>query len=225
MADLVDLTKKIGLNEYEARAYLALAKLGSAPVSIISKSAAIPRARAYDVLISLENKGFVQKKPIRPLEYIALSPASAFKNLKRKKSEDFQSSIEELDSIQKSLERQLSISYSQPSSDEVLLVEGRANIYRRIAEYMEGSKESIIVSSSPKGIKRKTAAFSNKLDALSKKGVRISYRPSPNSRFIIFDKKSVLLFLNNEDVDEKQEKALIINSPFVVNSLTSLKRK
>lgn len=226
MPNLIDLTKKLGLNEYESKAYLAMVRIGSAQVAAISKSATIPRARVYDVLTSLENKGFVVRKPVKPVEFTPLSPAIAFKNLEKKKKEEFSNHLNELSAIKKSLESQLSLAkISAPAANEVYWVEGRGNIYSKILQQLENSRESVLFSSTQKGLKRKSNTFSNELIALSEKGVKVSFLPSNNSRFVVFDKKAVLLFLSPESVDEKQERALLILSDFVANSFNSTAKK
>ncbi len=58
--DLVELLKKFfGLNQYEAKAYIALVKKPMR-VGQISGAAKIPKPRVYDVVDSLESKGFIR---------------------------------------------------------------------------------------------------------------------------------------------------------------------
>ncbi len=226
MPNLIDLTKKLGLNEYESKAYIALVRMNSAQVSAISKSASIPRARVYDVLTSLEDKGFVVRKPVKPVEFTALGPNIAFKNLEKKRKEEFQNHLDELVVVKKSLERQLSSAKSSfPAAGDAYWVTGRENIYSKILQQLENSTQSVVFSSSQKGLKRKRDAFLNKLNTLSEKGIKISFLPDNNSRFVVFDKKAVLLFLSPETADEKQEKALLIQSDFVANSFNSIAKK
>ncbi len=63
----------VGLNTYEAKAYLAILRLGSASPLKISTVSGVPRGRIYDVLKSLELKGLVYRsgeayKAVRPKE-------------------------------------------------------------------------------------------------------------------------------------------------------------
>src|SRR3989338_4220338 len=51
--------QRIGLNEREAKVYLAALELGPSPVQKIAQRADIPRATAYLVLDDLRQKGFV----------------------------------------------------------------------------------------------------------------------------------------------------------------------
>lgn len=53
--------KDVGLEEKEARIYLALLELGEATVLLISKKSGIKRPTAYLVLESLEMKGFINR--------------------------------------------------------------------------------------------------------------------------------------------------------------------
>src|SRR3989344_5371159 len=105
--DEIETAKKLGLNEYESRAYLSMLKLGSAEASAVSKSASIPRARVYDVLSSLEKKGFIEKKPSKPVAYIAVAPSKALALLKEQKRLHLEKHLVEIEGIAAVLEKQL----------------------------------------------------------------------------------------------------------------------
>ena len=51
--------QKIGLDEREAKVYLATLELGPSPVQKIAQRSQVPRATTYLVLDDLQNKGFV----------------------------------------------------------------------------------------------------------------------------------------------------------------------
>ena len=68
------LLQKLGLSEYEARAYLALAKLGPSSVREIVSESHIPRNKAYDALEHLEQKNKVATLPVSPKKYIIVDP-------------------------------------------------------------------------------------------------------------------------------------------------------
>lgn len=69
---LVDL----GLNETEARFYLAALELGAAPIREVATKAGISRTNAYDVLARLEAQGLVtsEEAGVRNMRVIAASP-------------------------------------------------------------------------------------------------------------------------------------------------------
>jgi sugar-specific transcriptional regulator TrmB len=70
--------KEIGLTEYETRAYLHLLHIGATTASKISEEAEVPYSKIYEVLNSLERKGWVEARAGRPRRYYPKSPVEAF---------------------------------------------------------------------------------------------------------------------------------------------------
>src|SRR5947209_6648985 len=56
-ADVIRRLTQLGLNSYEARAYVALAGRGSCAAADVARLSGLPRQRIYDVLASLVEKG------------------------------------------------------------------------------------------------------------------------------------------------------------------------
>jgi sugar-specific transcriptional regulator TrmB len=56
---LIEELKKIGLNEKEAKIYLALLELGEANIQQLSKKSAVKRTTVYDILEGLKQKGLI----------------------------------------------------------------------------------------------------------------------------------------------------------------------
>lgn len=75
--ETLDGLKRIGLNLYERKLYSALIARGTATVGELSALAGVPRSRAYDVLESLSDKGFVVIQHTKPLKFVAISPKEA----------------------------------------------------------------------------------------------------------------------------------------------------
>ena len=69
--------KEMGLTEYEIRAYLYLLKYGLLTASRLSEMASIPYSKIYEVLNSLERKGWVKSQESRPRLYYPKSPREA----------------------------------------------------------------------------------------------------------------------------------------------------
>jgi sugar-specific transcriptional regulator TrmB len=70
----VDGLVKLGLTEYEARAYVAIVSIGEGGISDISQQSGIPRSRVYDIMERLAAKGFVEVGAMKPLRYRAVDP-------------------------------------------------------------------------------------------------------------------------------------------------------
>ncbi len=57
--ELLNKLKDFGLNSYESKIWVALLSRGVSTAGELSDIANVPRSRSYDVLESLEKKGFV----------------------------------------------------------------------------------------------------------------------------------------------------------------------
>lgn len=81
-AEAVSELVKLGLTRYEAQGYLALIGRGDATPAEIARLGRIPRPRAYDVLASLAERGFVTSVSGGPgLRYRAKPPDQVFDGL------------------------------------------------------------------------------------------------------------------------------------------------
>src|SRR3989338_1344016 len=77
------LRNLFGLNLYEVRIWTALLSRGVSTAGELSDIGNVPRSRAYDVLESLEKKGFVVMKLGKPIKYIAVEPVEVVERVKK----------------------------------------------------------------------------------------------------------------------------------------------
>lgn len=93
---LIDVLKNLGLNDKEAKVYLANLELGSAPVSDISKKAKINRVTTYDILEKLIHKGFINYMTKNKIKYFdAIKPDTIYK-ITKQKTDDFKKALPDL---------------------------------------------------------------------------------------------------------------------------------
>jgi len=70
--EVVGILRDFGLCGYEARMYFTLLTIGEAKVLDITRKASVPQSKAYEVLESLKDKGFVEMSEAeRPKTYRA----------------------------------------------------------------------------------------------------------------------------------------------------------
>ncbi len=98
---IVQQLKKLGFNEYEAKSYVSLVKQGPVTAYQVSKDSGIPRARIYDVLSNLVEKGIVMREEIDDTTRYSPLPVEIF--LQKAQSE-WQSTYEVISESLKSLE-------------------------------------------------------------------------------------------------------------------------
>jgi len=73
-AKVLSSLNAIGLTQYEAKVYTALASEGVATAKDISNICGIPYGKVYEILTSLANKGFILVLPSKPMKYKVVNP-------------------------------------------------------------------------------------------------------------------------------------------------------
>lgn len=67
----------LGLTDYEIKVYIALLECGDSTASRLSEVADVPYSKIYEVLDSLEKKGWIGTEGGRPARYYPKSPLTA----------------------------------------------------------------------------------------------------------------------------------------------------
>ncbi len=111
----------LGLNAYESRVYEALILHGEATAAQTSKEANVPYGRIYDVLATLEKKGYVSTLPTNPKKYVPTNPARLEKLFKEKQ--------EEFNNLQEDL-KELSTQYKNQDKPVLEVARGHNNFFR-----------------------------------------------------------------------------------------------
>ena len=84
----INKLKDFGLNSYESKLWTALLSRGISTAGELSDIANVPRSRSYDVLESLEKKGFIIMKVGKPIKYIAVPPSEVIERVKKRVQQD-----------------------------------------------------------------------------------------------------------------------------------------
>lgn len=166
---IVDSLEKLGLSQYEIKAFLALIMLGVGSAEIIAKNAKIPRTSAYKVLDSLEEKGFIISSEGRPKMY---KPEN-LQTLKNRIIEEIEELFEKLQFVE-------SIFMEKGEPQLVYTVYGKEKVMKKIAEMIDLAEEEIIIST-PK-ISELRKSVEKNIERALKRGVRIIVVTHPNQR-------------------------------------------
>ena len=89
------------LNIYEVKIWTALLSRGVATAGELSDMSDVPRSRSYDVLESLEKKGFIIMKLGKPIKYIAVQPEEIVKRMKGLIHQDAEKKTDMLEKVRK----------------------------------------------------------------------------------------------------------------------------
>jgi sugar-specific transcriptional regulator TrmB len=242
-----EIRQKFELNQYEVKIWLSLLTKGISSAGEISSESNVPRSRAYDVLESLEKKGFIMLKTSKPIKYIAVNPEDIIENLKKNLADKANRQAEKIDEFRHSaVFFELSQYYNkgikmlEPSELSGLL-KGRANIYNQINNMIKNSSKNVALSASLNDLNN-FSQFRSELIKAKKRGVNIRMiapktetkflnsiakdfgelknQDSDFSRFLIIDESDMLfLMANDNDVHPKHDIGIWIKSPSFAKSV------
>ena len=137
-AETVSLLQDLGLQEYEARCFLALTRLSTGTAKEIHEISEVPRTRVYDAIRVLESQGLVEVQHSSPQQYRAVSVEEATRTLRRK----YDDRIDTLETYLESVDRR------DPGSDdervqEVWSLAGHDAIDSRTLDRIAGADSEI----------------------------------------------------------------------------------
>ncbi len=176
---VMDVLKSIGLNLYERKLWVALLSRGVSSAGELSEIAKIPRSRAYDVLESLAEKGFVIIQNAKPLKYVAVEPKEAFERAKKKilkSAQDMAAKIDEIKNseVVKELENIYKEGMKVVEPGELSgALKGKHILHQQLETLFKKTKKYIGIVAPPEPLKEIHENHGYLLKKLSSKGVKI----------------------------------------------------
>ncbi len=243
--------KHFGINSYQAKLWTALLSRGVATAGELSDVSNVPRSRAYDVLESLEKKGFIIMKIGKPIKYIAVSPEEVLERVKKKISQDAMKEGEQIEALKKSdAMTELSLLHTQgvdkvDPTELTAAIRGRNNLYDHMASIMKEAQKEVVISTTADGLVRKADALKHVIRELKKKDIKVriaaplteksekaakelsefaEIRHSKiDSRFCIVDgRKMLFMLVNDKEVNHNYDAGVVVDSEFFVTNFKSL---
>ena len=234
------------LNIYETKVWVALLSKGISSAGEIAELSGVPRSRTYDVLESLEKRGFVIQKLGKPIKYMAIKPKVVIEKLKNNATQRAEEKIKTLSGLKDTNEykelEELHKAGVEPIKNHELStsIKGRSNLYLQMRMIMESADKSIHLTSSAYELSSKSKMFKDVFTKLKKRnidikvmigdneeeakklskkfGVQIKSKPI-NARFVISDRTELIFTIKPTNVHEDFDYGVWINSPFFTNSL------
>ncbi len=176
---ILNKLKDFGLNSYEAKIWVALLSRGVSSAGELSDISNVPRSRAYDVLESLEKKGFIIMKIGKPIKYIAVKPLEVVERVKKAIQEQANVQAELLDEVKTDdVFTQLESLYTNgveiiEPSELAASLRDRVNVYNNLNKMINDAQETIELMTTEEGLIRKSEAMRKTLEKAKKRGVKI----------------------------------------------------
>lgn len=173
------LRKIFDLNLYEAKVWTALLSRGISTAGELSNISDVPRSRTYDILESLEKKGFIIMKIGKPIKFVALRPEEVVERVKKNLivgAQEKSRRLEELkgDDVLGELSGLYSngVKFVEPS-DLSGSIRGRQNMHNHLDMMIRGAEKSVTLATTADGLRRKIEALLPSLEKAKKRGVDI----------------------------------------------------
>ncbi len=245
------LRQFFGLNLYEVRIWTALLSRGMSTAGELSDIGNVPRSRAYDVLETLEKKGFVVMKLGKPIKYLAVEPKEVVERVKKLIGKNAANRIKRLDELkgtdvlnELNMLHKQGIEFVEPT-DLSGAIRGRHNIYTHMESMIKNAQKSVTISTTNNGLLRKVETLKPELERLKKRGVKIRIaapisKESANSvkevakfaelknsklnaRFCIVDGKELMfMVLNDDEVHPTYDVGIWVNTPYFASAMEEM---
>jgi sugar-specific transcriptional regulator TrmB len=246
------LRKIFDLNLYEVKVWTALLSRGTSTAGELSSISDVPRSRTYDILESLEKKGFIVMKLGKPIKFVALKPEEVIERVKKNlvtNAKEKSKRLEKLkgDEVLEELTGLFSdgIKYIEPT-DLSGALKGRQNIYNHLDMLVREAQKTITLVTTTDGLSRKLEVLLPSLEKAKKRGVTIRIAAPINAenkqvakdfakvaevknidglraRFMIIDSEQLMfMLLNDEEVHPTYDVGVWLNTEFFAQALEQL---
>jgi HTH-type transcriptional regulator, sugar sensing transcriptional regulator len=173
------LRKIFDLNLYEVKIWTALLSRGVSTAGELSNISDVPRSRTYDILETLEKKGFIIMKLGKPIKFVALKPEEVVERVKKNLVRDASEKSKRLERLKgEDILSELSSLFTQgvkfvEPSDLSGSLKGRQNVYNHLDMMIREAEKTITVVTTTQGLNRKLEALMPGLDKARRRGVKI----------------------------------------------------
>ena len=243
------LRKIFDLNLYEVKVWTALLSRGTSTAGELSNISDVPRSRTYDILESLDKKGFIVMKLGKPIKFVALKPEEVIERVKKNLVKNAQEKTKRLetlkgDEVLSELNTLFTkgIKFVEPS-DLSGSLRGRQNLYNHLDMMVRNAEKSVVIVTTKEGLNRKIEALLPSLEKCKKRGVKVRIAAPIDSnnikvardfkkvaevknmdkikaRFIIIDSNQIMfMLLDDEKFHPNYDVGVWINTEFFAQAL------
>ncbi len=246
------LRKIFDLNLYEVKVWTALLSRGTSTAGELSSISDVPRSRTYDILESLEKKGFIVMKLGKPIKFVALKPEEVVERVKKNLVVDAREKSKRLEELkQDEVLAELSSLFTEgikyvEHSDLSGALKGRQNLYNHLDMLIRDAQSTITLITTADGLNRKLEILLPSLEKAKKRGVKIRIAAPINdsnkkvakefskiaeirnaeklkARFCVIDGEQLLFMLLNDDsVHPNYDIGVWLNTEFFSLALEQL---
>ena len=248
---LTKLRRYFGLNLYEVKIWAALLSRGVSTAGELSDIANVPRSRSYDILESLEKKGFVVMKLGKPIKYIAVPPKEVVERVKKNMKQEAEERVKRLENLKKTdVIQELNSLHTQgveliEPADLSGSLKGRHNLYNHLELTIRNAEKTVTIMTTSQGLIRKVEGLKPVFEQIKKRGVKIRIaapitkeaekavkdlagvaeirHTDSKARFVVVDSKELIfMIMDDAEVHPTYDIGIWINTPFFAKALEDM---
>ncbi len=202
------LRKIFDLNMYEVKVWTALLSRGVSTAGELSNISDVPRSRTYDILETLEKKGFIVMKLGKPIKFVALKPEEVIERVKKNLIKGADEKSKRLDKLKgEDILNELNslftngVKFVEPS-DLSGSLRGRQNVYNHLDMMIREAEKTITIVTTAPGLNRKLEALMPSFEKAKKRGVviRIASQITAENKQVAKDLSKVAEVKNSNEV-------------------------
>lgn len=246
------LRKIFDLNLYEVKVWTALLSRGVSTAGELSNISDVPRSRTYDILESLEKKGFIIMKLGKPIKFVALKPAEVVERVKKNLIVEAKEKTKRLETLKEDeVLGELDNLFTKgvkfvESSDLSGSLKGRQNLYNHLDMMIRSAEKTVTIVTTREGLNRKLEALGESFEKAKKRGVVIRIAApidnnnlqfakelkkfaevrnvdGLNARFVVIDSNQVMfMLLDDEKFHPNYDIGIWVNTDFFAKALEQL---
>ncbi|MFQ5531122.1 MAG: TrmB family transcriptional regulator [Candidatus Nanoarchaeia archaeon] len=246
------LRKIFDLNLYEVKVWTALLSRGTSTAGELSNISDVPRSRTYDILESLEKKGFIVMKLGKPIKFVALKPEEVVERVKKNLMKNAQEKTKRLESLKgDEVLQELSTLFTQgikfvEPTDLSGSMKGRQNVYNHLDMMVRDAEKTVTIVTTEEGLNRKLEVLMPSLEKCKKRGVKVRVAApitknnlkiakdfkkvadirnmeKMKARFIIIDSSQLMfMLLDDEKFHPNYDIGVWINTEFFAQALEQM---
>ena len=134
--------QEFGLTDYEIRSYTSLLEIGPATASELSEASGVPYSKIYEILGSLEKKGWIESEHGRPSKYYPKPPSLAMEITKSQLENQLKTNEALIfDELQPLYEKK-----GVREHPDIWIVRGNFNVLARIRETVQHVEKEILAA-------------------------------------------------------------------------------
>ena len=242
---LNDLRDNFKLNIYEIKIWTSLLGKGVAAASELAELSGVPRSRCYDVLESLEKKGFIIMKIGKPIKYIAVQPEAVVDRVQKNLRDEAEQQVidvaklsetdifRELELLHKTGVKKVDVENVTGS------VVGKNSVNKFLKDMMQRAKKSVVIVTNDHGIKNKIRIFKKVKENLARKKISVKLYTNSSTlkefgnlnfiptrhdaRFVSIDNEEVFFVMG--DKNPENHSGFWVKSSYFVSAMNELFEK